>query len=277
METLKRLNSAVYESVAREPDPQLRDALCLFYGLLELIDQIESAPGLPLAVRLELCEYLFLYLDEAEEKELSVVERCPLLGDLAGQYRIVEHRYRVIIEETLVDVMTGLLKRLHNRGPVRDLNGLLQHCHYAAGLPGLGLLRMLCEAGAESARLWHGRQAEMLALGTFLQLAENLALLPRELSILPAEVDYSRLMDTCTALASDALILAKRIKSPTGQRLIVAPFHAALCSFGGDARALSSNCKEKNIVDPGVPVLVLLAAVETVLVVRLIYYCLAHR
>ena len=228
MDNLKRINPEIFEFIDNtldsEADIHLKRALFLFYALLELVDRIEASELMPVEEKMLLFESFFLHLhmDEYSEEEDS----DSLMYQMATIYTLLPFHYKRIIEETFGSMMTGLLKHL-TEPKCSDWQDLMAYCHYEAGVPGIGLLRLLCEGGQEQRSLWIVRKHDMNALGTALQLVENRHLDPKE-SILPEGTSMDHLDQTIQRLLKRAGVVVSRLQSPLGRRLIAVPYLRAV-------------------------------------------------
>jgi hypothetical protein len=219
-----------------DTDADLRAALDLYHGLLVLVDRVECSTDIPVSVKWVIYENLFLLLclDLIDDD----TEHVPAFSELASLYVRVEKRYRRVIEECFTGMMTGLLQYLGKGGRCADWSDLMTYCHYEAGLPGLCVLRLLCEAGLEDNRLATTLRHEMNSLGTFLQLTENVCI-PARFSVIPPDVidDQESLFEAMDRMVGEGGRVAARVRSGLGKRLIVEPFLAALDHYSRVVRS----------------------------------------
>src|SRR5262249_28725829 len=145
-----------------------------------------------------------------------------------------------------------------------------------AGLPGIGLLRLLCAGGLEDPALVARDKHGINAVGTFMQLAGNLVL-PFDENIFPEGLDWEQIREAMDGMSEEALQVATRIKSPPGQRLLVAPLLIASKQY----EHLRSRIENEPSSGDNAWGLWLIAAISTILLVaalacRLLQVSLEH-
>lgn len=154
---LLKATSRSFAAVIQELNPELRDAVMLFYLILRALDTVEDDMTIEPQLKVKVLRSFAEKLDtrdwsfdgnSPEEKDRKVLVEFPCI---LHQYHELRPKYRQVIQDITVKMGNGMadyiLDEQFNLQGVQTVKDYDLYCHYVAGLVGEGLTHLIVEAG----------------------------------------------------------------------------------------------------------------------------------
>lgn len=152
-QTLEKVSRS-FALVIKQLDPEMKDAICIFYLVLRALDTIEDDLNIPLEKRKEL-------INDFTKKIGDTTFRLENVGDtpdyqelmrnyihVAQVYKTLKPAYQRVIEEITLKMAHGMIHYAEN--DVETVKDYDLYCHYVAGLVGIGLSKLFVASGTEN-------------------------------------------------------------------------------------------------------------------------------
>ncbi|CCG81491.1 Probable squalene synthase [Taphrina deformans PYCC 5710] len=179
-ETLRRcyelldLTSRSFSAVIQELDPELRDAVMIFYLVLRALDTVEDDMTLPLSTKLPVLRSFHEHIaspgwnfkdNGPNEKDRQL---CVEFEVVVEEYNKLKPAYREVIKDICKEMGEGMAYYSDETISVITLADFDKYCHYVAGLVGEGLSRLFANSGLENEK--YGQLMDLSnSMGLFLQ------------------------------------------------------------------------------------------------------------
>ncbi|KAJ8908957.1 hypothetical protein NDN08_005657 [Rhodosorus marinus] len=209
--------SRSFAMVIMELEPEVRDAVCIFYLVLRALDTVEDDTTVPASRRKVDCVEFYKHVDEAgwsctgygKEHEKNLLEHYNIVVEC---FLSLNERYQVVIREICQKMGAGMAEHIEDTEcyTVDDYN---RYCFYVAGLVGIGLSRLFYETGRED-KCFVEDEHLSISMGQFLQkvniirdyaedLDEERTFWPREIwsKYVPELADLQKLSNEGKSLA----------------------------------------------------------------------------
>ncbi|EDO17776.1 hypothetical protein Kpol_541p19 [Vanderwaltozyma polyspora DSM 70294] len=178
---LLKLTSRSFAAVIQELNPELRDAIMIFYLVLRALDTIEDDMTINPSVKVKLLNEFDEKLDLDDwsfdgngpnEKDRDVLVDFPYI---LREYHNLKPEYQKVIKEITRKMGQGMvnyvLDESFNLNGVETIKDYDLYCHYVAGLVGDGLTQLIVLAGFGDENLYEASGDRELyeSMGLFLQ------------------------------------------------------------------------------------------------------------
>ncbi|KAL6939204.1 bifunctional farnesyl-diphosphate farnesyltransferase/squalene synthase [Hanseniaspora osmophila] len=176
---LLKLTSRSFAAVIMELDPELRDAIMIFYLVLRALDTVEDDMTIDPKVKIPLLREFDSKLDLEKwsfDGNAPTEKDKPVLVEFTNIlkiYHALKPEYQKVIKEITTKMGNGMadyiLDENFNLNGVSTLKDYDLYCHYVAGLVGDGLTQLIVLANFGSADLYDENKHLMESMGLFLQ------------------------------------------------------------------------------------------------------------
>ena len=133
--------SRSFAIVIQQLDPELRDAVCVFYLVLRALDTVEDDMSIPIEEKLPHLYAFHEYIhdrsyqaDCGEKHYKDLMKNFPRVTDV---FLRLKKEYRLVITDITQRMGNGMAKFIEKE--VMDMADFDEYCHYVAGLVGIGL------------------------------------------------------------------------------------------------------------------------------------------
>ncbi|KAK9251390.1 isoprenoid synthase domain-containing protein [Lipomyces tetrasporus] len=165
-----------FAAVIEELDPELREAVMLFYLILRGLDTVEDDMTIPNRVKLPILRTFYENLTkegwtfkDSREKDKAVLEE---FDKIIYEFSLLKPEYREIIINITKTMGNGMADYCEdedfNKRGVDTVNDYDLYCHYVAGILGEGLTRLSVSGGSADPRLLESPHLHN-SMGLFLQ------------------------------------------------------------------------------------------------------------
>ncbi|ESN96008.1 hypothetical protein HELRODRAFT_68312, partial [Helobdella robusta] len=150
-EFLKKTSRSFY-AVIEMLNPEIKDAMCLFYLVLRALDTVEDDMTIEKSLKIKLLSqfHKFLYAESWNFTKSCSNDRIVLenFSVISKEFRHLNKKYREIISKICMKMGKGMIK-FSNSSP-QSLKELDEYCHYVAGLVGIGCTSLFTSSGLET-------------------------------------------------------------------------------------------------------------------------------
>ncbi|XP_044158888.1 squalene synthase-like [Bufo gargarizans] len=159
-----------FAAVINSLDGELRNAVCIFYLMVRALDTVEDDMTLSLETKIPILHKLHTYLYKADWRFTeSKAKHCVVLEDfptISLEFRNLAAVYQKVIVDICQKMGVGMAEFLEKQ--VESLLDWDKYCHYAGGLPVIGLSRLFSASGLEDAIIGENTRLSD-SVGLFLQ------------------------------------------------------------------------------------------------------------
>eukprot|EP00457_Paulinella_chromatophora_P007150 gb/GEZN01007171.1/.p1 GENE.gb/GEZN01007171.1/~~gb/GEZN01007171.1/.p1 ORF type:complete len:487 (+),score=72.67 gb/GEZN01007171.1/:62-1462(+) len=165
--------SRSFAIVIQQLNPELMDAVCVFYLVLRGLDSVEDDMEFPLKDKLPALRNFYQKLEDPDFSMPGVGDTPDykmLMSDfqkVVREYHRLAPKYRKVVSD-ITRLMGAGMADFAQKGSVQTMQEFDLYCHYVAGLVGYGLSGLWAESGLEDPKFkeWKGLSNSM---GLFLQ------------------------------------------------------------------------------------------------------------
>ncbi|KAL4202186.1 hypothetical protein AMTRI_Chr02g219820 [Amborella trichopoda] len=149
--TMLQKVSRSFAPVIQQLEPELRNAVCIFYLVLRGLDTVEDDTSIPADVKLPILESFHRHIYDINWHFSCGTNHYKMLMDhfqhVASSFLELGRRYQEAIEDITKGMGAGMAKFICKE--VETIDDYDEYCHHVAGLVGLGLSRLFYASGTE--------------------------------------------------------------------------------------------------------------------------------
>nr|CAJ77652.1 squalene synthase 1 [Glycyrrhiza uralensis] len=143
--------SRSFALVIQQLDPQLRNAVCIFYLVLRALDTVEDDTSIATDVKVPILIAFHRHIYDRDWHFSCGTKEYKVLMDqfhhVSTAFLELEKNYQAAIENITKRMGAGMAKFICNE--VETVDDYDEYCHYVAGLVGLGLSKLFHASGKE--------------------------------------------------------------------------------------------------------------------------------
>ncbi|KAL0686902.1 hypothetical protein Bca4012_086579 [Brassica carinata] len=143
--------SRSFSLVIQQLGTELRDAVCVFYLILRALDTVEDDTSIPMEIKVPILLAFHRHIYDRDWHFICGTEEYKVLMDqfhhVSAAFLELEKGYQEAIEDITKRMGAGMAKFISRE--VETVDEYDEYCHYAAGLVGLGLSKLLLASGLE--------------------------------------------------------------------------------------------------------------------------------
>nr|ADG36711.1 squalene synthase 1 [Glycyrrhiza uralensis] len=143
--------SRSFALVIQQLDPQLRNAVCIFYLVLRALDTVEDDTSIATDVKVPILIAFHRHIYDRDWHFSCGTKEYKVLMDQfhhdSTAFLELEKNYQAAIENITKRMGAGMAKFICNE--VETVDDYDEYCHYVAGLVGLGLSKLFHASGKE--------------------------------------------------------------------------------------------------------------------------------
>nr|AMR98504.1 squalene synthase 1 [Glycyrrhiza glabra] len=143
--------SRSFALVIQQLDPQLRNAVCIFYLVLRALDTVEDDTSIATDVKVPILIAFHRHIYDRDWHFSCGTKEYKVLMDqfhhVSTAFLELEKNYQAAIENITKRMGAGMAKFICNE--VETVDDYDEYCHYVAGLVGLGLSKLFHASGQE--------------------------------------------------------------------------------------------------------------------------------
>nr|BAA13083.1 squalene synthase [Glycyrrhiza glabra] len=143
--------SRSFALVIQQLDPQLRNAVCIFYLVLRALDTVEDDTSIATDVKEPILIAFHRHIYDRDWHFSCGTKEYKVLMDqfhhVSTAFLELEKNYQAAIENITKEMGAGMAKFICNE--VETVDDYDEYCHYVAGLVGLGLSKLFHASGKE--------------------------------------------------------------------------------------------------------------------------------
>ncbi|KAK2644806.1 hypothetical protein Ddye_020001 [Dipteronia dyeriana] len=149
---LNNFSNGVAALLLQPFDPQLRNAVCLFYLVLRALDTVEDDTSIPTEVKLPILIDFHRHVYDRNWHFSCGTKDCKILMDqfhhVSTAFLQLEKGYQEAIVDITKTMGTGMAKFICKE--VQTMDDYVEYCHYVAGLVGTGLFKLFKASGKQN-------------------------------------------------------------------------------------------------------------------------------
>ncbi|XP_009389044.2 squalene synthase 1 [Musa acuminata AAA Group] len=143
--------SRSFALVIQQLEPQLRDAVCVFYLVLRALDTVEDDTSIPSEIKVPILQNFYLHIYDRKWHFSCGAKDYKILMDkfhlVSTAFLELDKSYQEAIEDITRRMGAGMAKFICKE--VESIDDYDEYCHYVAGLVGLGLSKLFHASGSE--------------------------------------------------------------------------------------------------------------------------------
>ncbi|CAL9137796.1 unnamed protein product, partial [Musa acuminata var. zebrina] len=143
--------SRSFALVIQQLEPQLRDAVCVFYLVLRALDTVEDDTSIPSDIKVPILQNFYLHIYDRKWHFSCGAKDYKILMDkfhlVSTAFLELDKSYQEAIEDITRRMGAGMAKFICKE--VESIDDYDEYCHYVAGLVGLGLSKLFHASGSE--------------------------------------------------------------------------------------------------------------------------------